>query len=108
MKKKVRKPKIAHDPYKLRKRKHNLIQQKPQWVHYRMDKPFESFIITTACEKTARRVARTINSNKVTCPRCIEIMKQTMWYCEIHGFINGEEVNFEETCDYCLKDKSND
>jgi len=56
---------------------------------------------TTRCGKTAKRIRATTNNNSVTCPRCIEVLKENEWHCEKHGFLEPEDVTFEETCDYC-------
>lgn len=56
---------------------------------------------TTACGKTANRIRVTTHKNNVTCPRCIERLKETTWYCEEHGFLKDEEVNNDECCEYC-------
>jgi len=56
---------------------------------------------TTACGKTAYRVTATRRMNSVTCPLCRDWLKENEWYCPEHGFLDGKDVTFEETCDYC-------
>lgn len=43
----------------------------------------------------------TIDKNKVDCEFCLEKMKDYMYYCEIHGFIDAKDVTNDEKCDYC-------
>ena len=41
---------------------------------------------------------------KVTCPRCVEKLKEKHYHCEQHGFIEGAEVTFDEKCAHCGRD----
>ena len=53
--------------------------RKRGWTHYSKDDPLfwrDSDGTTTACGKTARRISHTNNMDNVTCPRCIESIKQ--------------------------------
>ena len=58
---------------------------------------------TTFCGKTTHRIRAVFNKNSVTCPRCIEKLKENDWYCEEHGFIQAVDVKNNETCAYCGK-----
>lgn len=81
---------------------------KRQWIHYSfggivpMLKRNEKGE-TTICGKTANRIRETKDLNRVTCPRCIEKLKEDSWYCEEHGFIECKDVKNDETCGYCGK-----
>lgn len=55
----------------------------------------------TACGKTSRRYYKTITLDKVTCPKCLEYLKQNNWYCEDHGFIADATVTNDERCEIC-------
>ncbi len=79
---------------------------KRQWVHY----SFGGYVPmlernnkgeTTICGKTARRIRAYHDKSKVTCPRCIEKLKENSWFCDEHGFIADGDVRNDETCDYC-------
>ncbi len=78
-----------------------------KWVHFRhhefdLDIPgFAEDSPTTICGKTALRMISTSDKNKVTCPRCLEKLKDENWFCPEHGFIKDEFVTFEETCSEC-------
>ncbi len=39
--------------------------------------------------------------NDVTCPRCIEALKKSHWYCPTHGFIDDTNVTNDEKCETC-------
>ena len=69
------------------------------WIHYLNGD------ITACGEKDTYRLHcgphMTSRLPDVTCPRCIESLKKTHWYCPKHGFINDEHVTFQETCDIC-------
>jgi len=39
--------------------------------------------------------------DKIKCEGCLRFLKSGLYYCEIHGFIGGAEVTFDEKCDYC-------
>lgn len=52
-----------------------------RWIHkldFQWDKEFNNQTTTTVCGKTARRTERTNEDNKVTCKRCIEIIKEVV------------------------------
>lgn len=81
---------------------------KPQWTHYSFGGHVPMLERnakgeTTICGKTANRISATRCKNRVTCPRCIEKLKEDSWYCEEHGFLEGKDVTNDETCDYCGK-----
>lgn len=44
-----------------------------RWIHSTVRKNLE---FTTACGKTAYRTERTSDIEKVTCPRCLEILQE--------------------------------
>ena len=76
-------------------------KSKPKWLHYaQLRKPGVTWT-GTWCNKTAERIPKTSDPNKVTCPRCLKEMKKAMYFCPEHGFVDGEDVTFNETCDYC-------
>ena len=79
--------------------------RKPQWYHYGfglMDMfPKRRDGKTTLCGKTANGVYITREKNIVTCPRCVDALREDDWYCPEHGFLPPEDVTFEERCDYC-------
>ena len=43
----------------------------------------------------------TNDKNKVTCKHCVEELKKNSFYCDEHGFIEGEDVTNDEKCSYC-------
>jgi len=71
------------------------------WLHYRKSWPEVGHHDPTPCGKTARRIHSTSDKNRVTCPRCLEVLKADEWWCVAHGFLTPEEVTFEERCDHC-------
>jgi len=56
---------------------------------------------TTECGKTARRIQATFNNDAVTCPLCLEKLKEDNWHCPTHGFIHDMNVTYYEKCDMC-------
>lgn len=64
----------------------------------------EKTLFSTLCGKTSPRSHRTKIANDVTCPRCVEDMKKSMWYCPEHGFIDDAHVTNDEKCDMCGND----
>lgn len=73
--------------------------RKPRsWIHYIKDG-------LTACGKDTYCLfcgpRMTDKVENVTCPRCIEVLKKTHWYCPEHGFIDDENVTFGENCEFC-------
>ena len=73
--------------------------RKRQWAHYRVNE-------SKACgNENKYRLFRgpylTGQISLVTCPRCIEILKKSHWYCPEHGFIDDNNVTYEETCEFC-------
>lgn len=43
-----------------------------------------------------------VNSREfVTCPRCVEVLKKSHWWCPEHGFIDDINVTNDEKCETC-------
>jgi hypothetical protein len=83
-------------------------RNRPNWVHY----SFGGYVQmlkrnangeTTACGKTAQRISVTKDKNNVTCPLCLEKLKEDNWFCEDHKFLDDIDVTFDEKCGYCGK-----
>ena len=56
----------------------------------------------TLCGRTYTKGIETTNDRKqVECPNCMAILKERHWYCDNCGFIEGEQVTFEENCALC-------
>jgi DNA-directed RNA polymerase subunit RPC12/RpoP len=77
-----------------------------QWVHYNSDCSWpyprqNETGHTTVCGKTARRIRVTSDKNLISCPRCLEIMKQNEWWCPNCGFLEAADVTFTEHCEIC-------
>jgi len=86
---------------------------KPRWTHYHklgMDtKYLPDNSQTTLCGRTTKSrnydgLPITNQLSQITCPRCIEILKTTHWYCPEHGFIDDSHVTNDETCEICGND----
>ena len=88
-----------------------------RWLHYhrlgkqdfplsQVEESAEENKPVTICGKMTRYKlfrgpAIVSDMNSVTCPRCLEILKEQNWYCPTHGFLAPVEVENDETCTYC-------
>ena len=71
-------------------------KNRPRAIHYILTNTDDN---QTICGKDLdhfRIVEVTKDKNKVTCKRCLEVMKKKYWYCENCGFINGKKVTYDE------------
>lgn len=59
---------------------------------------------STPCGKTSRLINSTRVMDHVTCPRCLDKLKEENWFCPEHGFIHDFNVTYEETCAMCGRD----
>jgi hypothetical protein len=78
-------------------------KNKKRWRHYKIA-DFKAFGFKAICGRNSPEEIdgdRTIFPNAVTCPRCIDKLKEKFWFCEICGFIDDKNVTFEETCEKC-------
>ena len=81
-------------------------KQKPRSVHYiKTEATGMETIGRMACGKYGPRafvhVPETDQPNDVTCLACIDEMKKSMWHCDRCGFLENEQVTFEECCQVC-------
>ena len=75
---------------------------KKRWVHYQQhDSLFLDGLICGKEQDFIARIPETKEPNEVTCPRCLEKMKETMYYCSEHGFVEGVDVTNDKKCAYC-------
>lgn len=63
------------------------------WIH------FTKGGLTLCGKKWPHRIDREF----VTCPRCIEVLKESYWHCPEHGFIEDSNVTNDEKCETCGK-----
>jgi hypothetical protein len=101
---------------KIRRTNRKETKIKKRWIHYYWTEsngiyPFDD--IVCACGKRTSMLgvayqqcpeAFTRDINKVTCPRCIEKLKEKHYYCEEHGFVVGADVTYDEKCAHCGRD----
>jgi len=76
-----------------------LNKNKPRVIHFELKENDK----VTACGKTTKSACcyKTITLDNVTCPKCLEYLKENNWYCEEHGFIADATVTNYETCEIC-------
>lgn len=70
------------------------LNRKEKWIHF-SNKPL------CGVNREYGNIPHTDILNKVTCERCIEILKESNWYCPIHGFIECQNVTNDEKCSIC-------
>ncbi|MFA5300264.1 MAG: hypothetical protein WC389_18910 [Lutibacter sp.] len=75
--------------------------RKKQWIHCSKTGVYTPLNITTTCGKEARRIHVTSKLNNVTCPRCIEKLKENYWHCPECGFIDDSHATNDEKCEVC-------
>ena len=79
-------------------------KRKPRHVHYAANGYDQHFKPFAVCGKRYLGWMRTVFSrdpNEVTCVDCINHLKETIYHCQEHGFLEGSDVRNDETCDYC-------
>ena len=83
---------------------------KHRWVHYHKlgtdTKYLPDNAQTTLCGRTTKSKSYnglpiTNQLSQITCPRCIEILKKSHWYCSNCGFIDSHHVTNDEHCEIC-------
>ena len=91
---------------KMRKKKVITAIDKKRWIHYVKNghemicgkhRPHGQGRSHTAHDE----FEMTTILNVVTCPRCVELLKDKFWYCSFCGFIVDECVTYKETCNIC-------
>jgi len=70
-----------------------------KWMHHRNCE--RGFNVTTSCGKEVFKCHCTGTLNAVSCPRCIEILKENHWHCDNCGFIDDSHVTNDDKCEIC-------
>lgn len=75
-------------------------KRKPKTIHHAN---FNKIAKTwTSCGKKFRgHINKTQKLNDVTCPKCIEELKESSWHCPKCGFIDVSHVTNDERCELC-------